>query len=177
MVALPLQSHLCHMKARARPQIGHRELRRGRASLPNHAYHVISSTIDREPRFRHFEPACAASRCFTRASLLGDARVLAWVLMPDHVHWLLQLGRNVSLQDAVHRLKAASSRASNLASGRSGALWTRGYYERALRADDDVAGVARYIVANPLRAGLVKSVREYPFWDAVWLDQHDAVLL
>jgi len=29
--------------------------------------------------------------------------------------------------------------------------------------------VARYIVANPLRAGLVESVRDYPHWDAIWL--------
>jgi hypothetical protein len=29
--------------------------------------------------------------------------------------------------------------------------------------------VARYIVANPLRAGLVSRVGHYPFWNAVWL--------
>ena len=29
--------------------------------------------------------------------------------------------------------------------------------------------VARYIVANPLRAGLVKKLADYPFWNAVWL--------
>ena len=36
-------------------------------------------------------------------------------------------------------------------------------------ADEDLAGVARYIVANPLRAKLVRALADYPFWDAVWL--------
>jgi hypothetical protein len=38
-----------------------------------------------------------------------------------------------------------------------------------LRQDEDVARVARYVVANPLRAGLVKRIGDYPLWDAAWL--------
>ena len=37
-------------------------------------------------------------------------------------------------------------------------------------SDEDLVAVARYIVANPVRAGLVKNVRDYPHWDAVWLE-------
>jgi hypothetical protein len=37
-----------------------------------------------------------------------------------------------------------------------------------IRREEDLVSIARYIVANPLRAGIVKSVREYPHWDAVW---------
>ncbi len=32
---------------------------------------------------------------------------------------------------------------------------------------------ARYIIANPVRAGLVYSVRDYPYWDAVWFPRHE----
>jgi hypothetical protein len=38
-----------------------------------------------------------------------------------------------------------------------------------LRRQDDVRAVARYIVANPLRAGLVRDIGDYSHWDAVWL--------
>jgi hypothetical protein len=38
-----------------------------------------------------------------------------------------------------------------------------------LRREEDVLSVARYIVVNPLRAGLVARVGDYPLWDAVWL--------
>jgi REP element-mobilizing transposase RayT len=45
----------------------------------------------------------------------------------------------------------------------------RAFYDHALRQDEDVQGVARYIVANPLRAGLVENIGDYPLWDAIWL--------
>jgi putative transposase len=48
-------------------------------------------------------------------------------------------------------------------------LWQKGYHDRAIRREEDLLAVARYIVANPLRAGLVKRVGDYPLWDAVWL--------
>ncbi|MFP3408382.1 transposase, partial [Pseudomonas sp. SIMBA_065] len=48
-------------------------------------------------------------------------------------------------------------------------IWQPGYQDHALRREERLVHVARYIVANPLRAGLVKSVRDYPHWDAVWL--------
>ncbi|MEW2970339.1 transposase, partial [Pseudomonas aeruginosa] len=39
----------------------------------------------------------------------------------------------------------------------------------ALRKDEDVRVAARYIIANPIRAGLVRKAGEYPHWDCVWL--------
>ncbi|HEV8692754.1 MAG TPA: transposase [Lysobacter sp.] len=94
---------------------------------------------------------------------------MCWVLMPDHVHWLLQLGSRDALATVVSRLKAASARSVNSGLGRRGALWGPAFHDHALRSDEDVLRVARYIVANPIGAGMVRSVREYPFWNAVWL--------
>jgi len=42
-------------------------------------------------------------------------------------------------------------------------LWQKGYWDRILRADDDVLPIARYIVENPARAGLVADPRDYPW--------------
>lgn len=49
------------------------------------------------------------------------------------------------------------------------ALWQDGFHDHALRAEEDVVEVARYVVSNPLRAGLVRCLGDYPLWDAVWL--------
>ncbi len=50
-----------------------------------------------------------------------------------------------------------------------GRIWQRGYHDHAIRYQESIKDIARYIVANPLRAGLVKSLRYYPYWNAMWL--------
>jgi REP element-mobilizing transposase RayT len=83
--------------------------------------------------------------------------------MPDHIHWLLQLEASGSLSETVRVYKAKASLLLRQQ------IWQRGFHDRALRDEDDLRDIARYIVANPLRAGLVKSLGEYPHWDAIWL--------
>src|SRR5690606_809943 len=144
---------------------GHRALRRGRASLAHHVYHVTASTHGRCPVFAGFEAACAAAAAFTSRTTLGDATLLAWVLMPDHAHFLLQLGTTDPLARVVNRIKARSAAAANRMTGAKGAIWARAYHDHALRKEEDLQTVARYIIANPLRAGLATSVGDYPFWD------------
>lgn len=148
---------------------GHHALRRGRVSLPHRAYLVTTATRQRQPVFRDFRAACLAARCFENRTLLGDARLLAWVLMPDHVHWLVQVGEQDNLSTVVNRLKSASGRQVNRLLGKQGPFWQQAFHDHALRADEDVWKVARYMVANPLRAELVKRIGDYPFWNAIWV--------
>ena len=149
---------------------GHRALRLGRHSLGGSIYLVTTTTLDRARRFDDFEVAACVCRCITTPVLLGDARMLAWVLMPDHAHWLIELGQRDSLQLVVTRLKSASARSVNRRFDTRGALWARAYHDRAMRCWREVRVAARYIVENPLRAGLSKSVGDYSFWDTVWTD-------
>jgi REP element-mobilizing transposase RayT len=167
MVAAAQGSQACHMDVVA-ARGGHRALRRGRASLPGQIYHVTTTTRDREPIFDLPEAAFPAAACFHAPGLLGDASLL-WVLMPDHAHWLPRLGERDGLAGVVCRLKSASARSTNAALGRSGAVWARAFHDHALRCDEDLLALARYIVANPVRAGLVRRVGDYPFWNAIWL--------
>jgi len=148
---------------------GHKALRKGRVSLPNQIYLITTTTLNRQRFFDNFIAACAAARCFENTVILGDAKMLAWVLMPDHAHWLIALGHQDSLSIVVNRLKSSSSRLANLALERCGRLWEPGFHDHALRAEEALLDTARYIVANPLRAGLVKRVGEYPFWNAIWV--------
>jgi len=148
---------------------GHAALRKGRASVCSTAYLITTTSENRQPLFTHFPAACAAARCFEDSSLLRESQMLAWVLMPDHAHWLLQLGEKDNLGEVIGRLKSASSRNANRALNRTGPLWSKAFHDHALREEEDLQTVARYIVANPLRAGLVARIGDYPFWNAVWL--------
>ena len=90
--------------------------------------------------------------------------------MPDHLHWLMQLHDRKSLSVCVGSMKSFATRtmiAKNL--GR-GPVWQQGYMDRAIRREEELLPVARYIIANPLRAGLVKHIGEYPLWDSIWMD-------
>ena len=89
--------------------------------------------------------------------------------MPDHWHGLIELGAMDSLSALVGRLKGASARAANVAFGTTGSLWNDGFHVHALRDEGDLIEVARYIIRNPVRAGLVERAGLYPYWNAVWL--------
>jgi putative transposase len=89
--------------------------------------------------------------------------------MPDHMHWLLQLGEGLNLSAAVQRFKSLCTKQLRQNGFDDGPVWARGFHDRALRREEDLLAVARYVLANPLRAGLVSSVRDYPLWDAIWL--------
>jgi REP element-mobilizing transposase RayT len=162
-------SQHARMEKNATLRKGHAALRRGRVSLPNQVYHLTTRTVARAPVFADPTAARAACACFVDPATLGVATMLAWVLMPDHAHWLLQLGEAEGLEVLVSRLKGASACQVNAALGRHGPVWQRGFYDRALRSDEDMVVVARYIIANPLRSGLVERIGDYPYWDAVWL--------
>jgi len=93
---------------------------------------------------------------------------LAWVVMPDHFHWLMQL-HGESLGNVVGPVKARCTHVVNKSTGRQGPLWQPGFHDRAVRDGEELLPFARYIVANPLRAGLVEKIGDYPLWDACWL--------
>src|SRR5690554_4352752 len=172
--AARLGQHRAMNRLRLRTDVpsGHDALRAGRSSQANHAYHLTFTTREREPLFRDFDAARAVAACLHEGALVPDGRMLAWVVMPDHVHCLLQLGERQPLPAAVSALKSGSARRVNRAAGRTGPMWSRAYHDHALRSGEDLREVARYIVANPLRAGLVDRIGDYPFWNAVWL--HDS---
>jgi putative transposase len=149
--------------------LGHHALRKGRVSIANGIYLVTTTTLERHKLFADFCAGCAASKCMEDERLLGDSKMLAWVLMPDHLHGLLQLGERDELGTVVSRLKSASARHVNRALLRSGGVWTKTFHDHAMRSDEDLQDVARYVVANPVRAGLVTRIGDYPFWNAVWL--------
>ena len=93
----------------------------------------------------------------------------AFVIMPDHVHWLLSLTGERRLFDVVRATKAIASRTiRRIAPHLEGEVWQRGYYEHELRHECEIKAQARYIVANPLRAELVARITEYPWWFAEW---------
>ncbi len=145
------------------------DLLKGRVSRSGQIYHITICTGQRRPWFESLEHSRLV---ILQMRKMHDEKMLhsmAWVLMPDHLHWLLQLAESNNLSAVIKRFKGASARALNKKLGRRGSIWQRGFHDHALRHEEDIRQTARYIVANPLRAGIVDSIGTYPHWDAIWL--------
>lgn len=149
--------------------MGKRDLRKGRFSSPGQVYSITFTTFNRMPILTDFAIGCSIGRATLSAALIKDHQLMCWVLMPDHMHLLVQLGHAETLSDFVRNYKSVTSRKVKAITSLRSPLWTDGFHDRAIRRESDILTVARYIVANPLRAGLISSVRKYPFWDAIWL--------
>lgn len=146
------------------------DLRKGRYSQNNGEYFVTFNTQNRYPYFKDFNVAQLFCQQIQVNETQFDCVWLAWVLMPDHFHGLVRLESDQSsLSSVIRSLKGGSAKQINRSLMKQGRLWQPSFYDRALRRDEDRKNIARYIVANPLRKGLVKSIRNYPYWNAIYL--------
>lgn len=144
------------------------KLRRYRSSESGRPYLLTTATLGRLPIFPDLWLGRLLVMQMREAHHQGLVQSLAWVIMPDHLHWLVEL-RVGSLDGLMRQVKSKSTKSINRRIGRSGALWQSGFHDRALRREEDMKAVARYIVANPLRAGLARNIEDYSLWDACWV--------
>ena len=152
---------------------GYAGLRKGRCSLAGHAYLVTFATCKRHPHFSDPVVAFDACRWLASGAAWLDARLLAWILMPDHWHGILQLGDTQDLSGSVGTAKGRVARALRAKHPQVGTVWQDGFHDRAIRGEAHLLQAARYIVMNPVRAGIVRRAGDYPYWDAMWLSGGD----
>jgi putative transposase len=93
-------------------------------------------------------------------------RLLAWCVMPNHVHALLETLEAFALGVVVQSWKSFTAKAANEALGRSGQFWMADYFDRYIRNADHFARTLAYIEGNPVRAGLVATAGEWPWSSA-----------
>ena len=102
-------------------------------------------------------------------SLMKCAEASDWntpqvCFMPDHVHLMLlpMQEREQSLARIMQRWKSSSKQRLNRA-GTEGDIWQREFFDRLLRSSESLTEKWRYIEMNPVRAGLCKVPKEYPY--------------
>ncbi len=137
---------------------------RGRHSCQGFPYVVTAVTAHRIPLFRSFEFAAIVARELHQLNRQNCCKISAWVIMPDHLHALVVLG-TMPLSLLMQRLKGRTALAINRRRNSRDRVWQQGFHEHALRREESIVVAARYIIANPVRAGLVRRLGEYTFWD------------
>ena len=125
-------------------------------------YSVTLCTDHRRHVFTSNETVNLILEQISRAAGENQFAVIAYCFMPDHLHLLIE-GQSESsdCRRFVARAKQYSGFYYSKAFDRR--LWQRYGYEHVLRDDEETGAVARYILNNPIRAGLTEKVEDYPY--------------
>lgn len=145
------------------------KLRKGRQSAAHRIYLCTTIVRERRPAFSDWRTGRLLVDALRWHDTTAATRTIAFVVMPDHLHWLLELRGSASLSQIMASVKKRSARTINARAGLTGQFWQPGYHDHAVRREEDLRALAYYVIRNPVRAGLVRSIRDYPLWDAMWL--------
>jgi len=121
------------------PHYQTRNTRKGRHSEPGQMYLLTAITKDREPFFFDWRVGALIAKQFQQADRDLAVDSLAWVVMPDHFHWLIGL-KDTPLSEVVARAKSKGNHLVNKELARSGSIWQRGFHDRAIRREEDLSG-------------------------------------
>ncbi len=127
----------------------------------DHAYHIVFNTNAHRALLAG-DIADIAMRSVLEAARKTKHQLLAFVIMPNHVHALVQ-GEEPDT-DVVRFVAACKQRPGFEYRRRTGHyLWLPGFYDRIVRRGDNAREIASYILGNPVRAGLVAAGGRWPF--------------
>jgi REP-associated tyrosine transposase len=134
--------------------------------LEGMCYHTISVTRARRPVF-----SCATNAAilmdainFVRAS--GRAYVLAFAILPDHLHLLIMPRSGSTVSDVMKSIKNYTATMINRLRRQHGALWQQSFYDRVIRNEVHLRATLEYIHGNPVLAGLGAKPDDYEYTSA-----------
>ncbi len=130
--------------------------------LGPHRYSLTYCTHDRRRTFVSERVVALARSQIHRAALETAFAVIAYCFIPDHLHLLIEgTTETADCRKFVTHSKRYAAHCHHQQFG--GRLWQRYSYDRVLRSTEATFAVARYILENPIRAGIVTCVEDYPF--------------
>lgn len=136
-----------------------RGLRRFQQSEQTHF--VTFSCYRRQPNFASPQIYDLFLICLEQMRQRFGMRIYGYVVMPEHVHVLLNEPHSEILADAIHYLKLSFAKRANGISGKSGAFWQKRYYDRNVRDEREFKIKLRYVHRNPVKRGLVKEAADW----------------
>src|SRR5262249_6544178 len=87
----------------------------------------------------------------------------AWVLMPNHITFVIRILGNRSLADVMKNLKGYTARCANKLLGQNGPFWQPDYFDRFIRDEAHYRKAVAYIENNPVKAGLCVFPSDWPY--------------
>jgi putative transposase len=147
-------------------------LNKGRHSQVGHVYSITTVACGRRRLFSDHGAARIIISEIEATDRQGLSVSLAWVLMPDHLHWLFQL-ESGSLSALMQQFKARTAQSINRMRKSRGNIWQAGFHDHWVRDEGSLEKIARYLLENPIRANLVSNIADYPYGWCTWQVEDD----
>jgi REP element-mobilizing transposase RayT len=90
----------------------------------------------------------------------------AWMVMPNHVHLIVQMLEGHALSEAVESWKRFTATRINRLLGRKGNFWLEDYWDRYVRDETHYQNAVAYVHENPVKAGLVEKTEDWAWSSA-----------
>jgi putative transposase len=127
-----------------------------------HCFSLSIATADRARRFTDADTVRLCLDALSETAQRYHASIFAYCFMSDHLHLLVAMPSGVDLVQFVRHFKQLSAYRFRRECSQA-PLWQARFYDHALRSEERLLDVARYIWENPVRAGLAQSPSEYPY--------------
>ena len=93
-----------------------------------------------------------------------DYKLICYCIMPNHVHLVFELIKgNKGISKIMQSIKRTSARKCNLIMNREGKFWQDESYDRLVRDEKELFFIIRYVLMNPVNAGLVKNWSDWKY--------------
>jgi len=92
-----------------------------------------------------------------------EVKIHEFVVMPNHVHILMTLPGEMSVEKSMQLIKGRFSFRAKKDLGFAGEVWQRGFSDVRVADESSFEQHRRYIANNPVKAGLASSPEEFPF--------------
>lgn len=133
-----------------------------RIEFPGAVYHVTSRGDRREPIFVDDDDRQALLEVLGAALARFDACALAWCLMGNHYHFVLQT-RQPNLSQLMRQVNGVFTQRFNQRHGKVGHLFQGRFKAVLVDRDSHLLEVCRYVELNPVRAGMVATPQDWPW--------------
>ena len=127
------------------------------------AYFVTTVTKDRKPRFMDTKLCRILLVTLEYHKTVFDYSVYGYCIMPDHLHLILKPDQRFNLSFILKMVKGSFARKVNRLASKDGSFWQAGFYDEAIRSEEQLYRQLEYLHENPVKAGLVAAPNEYVY--------------
>ncbi len=129
-------------------------------------FFATSSAFGRRQLFQSVRMGELLVETFLNYREAGKFKLHEFVVMPNHIHVLLTVGPEVSIEKAMQLIKGGSSFRAKKELGINSEIWQVGFSEERAYGVDSFGGFRKYIHENPVKRGLVERAEAYPYSSA-----------